>query len=62
MVAQTPPDNIDWQMVMRSASWLNSGEMSEPSDIANAVAFLASDEARMVTGIAFSIDGGQLAG
>lgn len=59
---QTPPDNIDWQMVMRSASWLNSGEMSEPSDIANAVAFLASDEARMVTGIAFSIDGGQLAG
>jgi len=62
MLDQAPPPDIDWQMVMRAASWLNDGEMSEPADIANAVAFLASDEARMITGIAFSVDGGQLAG
>ena len=62
MLDQAPPENIDWEMVMRSASWLNGGEMSEPSDIANAVAFLASDDARMVTGVAFSVDGGQIAG
>jgi len=62
MLDQAPPPDIDWQMVMRAASWLNDGEMYEPADIANAVAFLASDEARMITGIAFSVDGGPLAG
>ena len=62
MLEQAPPEDIDWEMVMRSASWLNAGQLSEPSDIADAVAFLASDEARMVTGTAFSVDGGQIAG
>jgi len=62
MLEQAPPENIDWDMVMRSASWLDGGEMSEPSDIAAAVAFLASDEARRVTGTALSVDGGQIAG
>ena len=33
---------------------------AEPEEIAAAVAYLASDEARYVTGISFSIDGGQL--
>lgn len=33
--------------------------MAEPEEIAAAVAYLASDEARYVTGIDFSIDGGQ---
>ncbi|QGP80511.1 SDR family NAD(P)-dependent oxidoreductase [Sphingobium sp. CAP-1] len=62
MVQQTPPDNIDWQMVMRSASWLDGGEMAEPADIADAVAFLASSEARRITGATFTVDGGQTAG
>lgn len=62
MVQQAPPENIDWQMVMRSASWLDGGEMATPDDIANAVAFLASAEARRITGAAFAVDGGQTAG
>lgn len=33
--------------------------MAEPEEIATALAYLASDEARYVTGIDFSIDGGQ---
>jgi NAD(P)-dependent dehydrogenase (short-subunit alcohol dehydrogenase family) len=31
----------------------------EPEDIANAVAFLASDEARYVTGLELEVDAGQ---
>jgi len=34
------------------------GRIAEPSDIANVVAFLASDEARFVTGAALLVDGG----
>lgn len=37
-------------------------KMGEPSDVAHAVVFLASDEAKYVTGIEFTIDGGLLAG
>jgi NAD(P)-dependent dehydrogenase (short-subunit alcohol dehydrogenase family) len=32
--------------------------LGEPEDIANAVAFLASDDARFITGITLSVDGG----
>lgn len=35
--------------------------MSEPSDIANAAVYLASDEAAFVTGVNFPVDGGRLA-
>jgi 3-oxoacyl-[acyl-carrier protein] reductase len=38
------------------------GRMPEPEDTANAAVFLASDEARMITGVALPIDGGQMAG
>jgi NAD(P)-dependent dehydrogenase (short-subunit alcohol dehydrogenase family) len=61
MLEQAPPDDIDWNMVMRSASWLDSGEMAVPEDIADAVAFLASSEARRITGAALAVDGGQTA-
>lgn len=37
-------------------------EMAQPEEIAAAVAYLASDEARFVTGTDFRIDGGQTAG
>lgn len=35
------------------------GRFATPSDIANAVAFLASDEASMITGVALDVDGGR---
>ena len=38
-----------------------SGRMAKAEEIAAAVAYLASDEARYVTGAVFSIDGGQTA-
>lgn len=57
-----PPESIDWQLVSRSAPWLNHSELCEPQDIAETVAFLASDQARMITGIAVPVDGGQTAG
>ncbi len=38
------------------------GRMAEPEDTANAALFLASDEARMITGIALPVDGGTTAG
>jgi NAD(P)-dependent dehydrogenase (short-subunit alcohol dehydrogenase family) len=33
-------------------------EIVDPRDISNAVLFLASDEARYVTGLEFTVDGG----
>jgi len=35
------------------------GQIGRPDDIASAVAFLASDEARMITGQVLAVDGGQ---
>ncbi len=37
------------------------GRMPEPDDVASAALFLASDEARVVTGVALPVDGGQMA-
>ncbi len=36
------------------------GRVCEPEDIADPILFLASDAARMITGIALTVDGGQL--
>ena len=38
------------------------GRVGEPSDIAAAVAFLASDDAAWITGVTLPVDGGVLAG
>src|SRR5438067_1310357 len=44
----------------RRARKIPLGRMVEPEDIADAVLFLASDAARMCTGIALDVDGGVL--
>jgi meso-butanediol dehydrogenase / (S,S)-butanediol dehydrogenase / diacetyl reductase len=56
-----PPGDVNWDLVMRNAPKLENGTC-EPSDIAAMFAYLASDEARKITGSLFTIDGGQLAG
>jgi meso-butanediol dehydrogenase / (S,S)-butanediol dehydrogenase / diacetyl reductase len=56
-----PPGDVNWDLVMRNAPKLAKGTC-EPSDIAAMFAYLASDEARKITGSTFTIDGGQLAG
>jgi NAD(P)-dependent dehydrogenase (short-subunit alcohol dehydrogenase family) len=37
------------------------GRLGEPAEVADAVAFLASDEARFITGVALPVDGGFVA-
>ncbi len=51
------PDISDAMPVFRSIAALPI-DWTEPEDIANAVAWLASDEARYVTGITLMVDGG----
>ena len=53
------PDNVDMEL-MGKLMPLTDG--AEPEEIAASVAYLASDEARFVTGIALPIDGAQTAG
>lgn len=53
-------EGVDWELVRRMSPKL--GPMAQPEDIAAAVAFLASDDARFVTGTILAIDGGQTAG
>ncbi|MDX3884263.1 MAG: SDR family NAD(P)-dependent oxidoreductase [Sphingomonas sp.] len=54
------PDGVDMALVMRNSPKL--GDLCEPEDVAAAVAFLASDDARKITGIALPVDAGQTAG
>lgn len=37
------------------------GRLGEPQDLANAILFLASDEASFITGVILPVDGGYLA-
>lgn len=53
------PEDADWQLMSRMFSLL---EPAQPEEIASAIAYLASEEARFVTGAAFPIDGAQTAG
>lgn len=54
------PEDIDMNLVMRL--FPKTGDMCEPEEIAASIAYLASDEARYITGSVLAIDGGQLAG
>jgi 3-oxoacyl-[acyl-carrier protein] reductase len=53
MTEKMPEKVLD---MMKSKSLL--GDLGTPRDIANAYAFLASDEARFITGTVLSVDGG----
>ncbi|RVT83421.1 SDR family oxidoreductase [Rhodobacteraceae bacterium CCMM004] len=44
------------------ADWYPLKRICEPADVAAAVAFLAGDDARMITGVALPVDGGLTAG
>jgi NAD(P)-dependent dehydrogenase (short-subunit alcohol dehydrogenase family) len=46
----------------RLGGWYPLGRVGEPSDVASAVAFLASDDAAWITGVTLPVDGGLLAG
>ena len=59
--APPPPGDVNWNLVMRNAPKLENGSC-DPEDVAALFAYLASDEARKITGSLFTIDGGQLAG
>lgn len=54
------PEGVDMNLVLRL--FPKTGDMCEPEEIAASIAYLASEEARYVTGTVFNIDGGQLAG
>ncbi len=55
----TFPDNAEMELIERMRSLPGFGE-AEVDDITAMVLFLASDQARFVTGVAFEVDGGQL--
>jgi NAD(P)-dependent dehydrogenase (short-subunit alcohol dehydrogenase family) len=48
-----------WERLARSHP---IGRVGEPEDIAEAVLFLASDQAAFITGVALPVDGGMEAG
>lgn len=52
------PEDADMSLMARLFPLM---DMAQPEEIAGAVAYLASPEARFVTGDAFAIDGGQVA-
>lgn len=53
-VTSMPPEILE-----RVLADIPMGELSEPEDVANAVAFLVSDDARMITGQLLVVDGGR---
>ncbi len=53
------PEDVDMNLMAKLFPLV---EHAEPEEIATAVAYLASSEARFVTGTVFAIDGGQTAG
>jgi meso-butanediol dehydrogenase/(S,S)-butanediol dehydrogenase/diacetyl reductase len=61
-------DKVAWhnsfnpQLMMLLNAKMNGGAMATPEEVAALFAYLASDEAKYLTGGTYAIDGGQLAG
>lgn len=55
-----PLETYRAQIVKRMGQATPLGRIAEPEDIANLMAFLASDEAAMITGQAYNVNGGTL--
>ncbi len=61
-------DKVSWretynpQLMMLLNSKIDGGAMAAPEEVAAMFAYLASDEAKYLTGGTYAIDGGQLAG
>jgi NAD(P)-dependent dehydrogenase (short-subunit alcohol dehydrogenase family) len=49
------------EAMQRFRATIPLARMPEPEDVASAALFLVSDEARMITGVALPVDGGQMA-
>jgi NAD(P)-dependent dehydrogenase (short-subunit alcohol dehydrogenase family) len=56
-VANQFPEDVNFKLIERNMNLLPPGQ-SSPEDIADSIAYLASDAAKTVTGIALSVDGG----
>ena len=54
------PEGVDISLLMRNASKM--GDLIEPDEVAGAIAYLGSEDARTVSGIALPVDGAQTAG
>ena len=59
LVQQTPPGELE-RVIEEFAGRSVLGRIGEPDDIAAAVAYLASSEARFVTGQILTVDGGRM--
>jgi meso-butanediol dehydrogenase/(S,S)-butanediol dehydrogenase/diacetyl reductase len=53
------PKDVDWKLIGR---FTGDRGFADPSDIASAIAYVASDEAKRVHGSIFSVDQGMMAG